>query len=179
MDTHVALVGLSGTGKSSVAPRLARRWAIDAVDLDREIESSAGADVASLFATEGVDAFRDRESIALRSALEGAPSVIATGGGVVCREANRDLLVSQAIVVWLRAEIGVLVDRLSTSAERRPLLDGDAGSALRELALEREPLYRSVAEVAVDVTDKTRPEVVDAVASEVERLLARRERTAR
>lgn len=138
------------------------------MDLDREIAAAAGVGVASLIETEGLDDFRSRESEALRSALDAVPAVIATGGGAVCLEANRRLMRDRAIVVWLTADVAVLVKRLAASHERRPLLGGDAETALRKLASEREPLYREVADVVVDVTSLDRVEVVDAIAAALE-----------
>src|SRR5262249_55941383 len=146
----IALVGLSGTGKSSVAPVLARRLGLGFVDVDREVEASAGASAGEVFADRGEDAFRDLEAAALTDAGDAGPSVIATGGGAVLRPANRALL-GRCRVVWLTAAPDVLVERLARSPQARPLLADDPGSALRRLAGERDPLYREVADLVVDV----------------------------
>lgn len=161
----VALVGLSGTGKSTVAPLLATLLGCRPVDLDRAVEEDHGCTVGELF-ERGEDVFRDAEARALTETLAGGPSVIATGGGVVLRASNRRALAS-ADVVWLRAPVAVLVERLAGHAQRRPLLDGDPAAALSVLASEREPLYREVADVVVDV-DGLDPA---AVAAEVARRL--------
>ena len=148
---HIALVGLSGVGKSTIAPILARRRAIGSVDLDRVIERRAGASAAEVFADLGEPAFRDLEAAVLVELLDGDPVVIATGGGVVLRAENRRRLAAGATVVWLRADPDRLAERIRTSPQDRPLLAGDAATALRTMARERDPLYREVADLVVDV----------------------------
>lgn len=166
---HIALVGLSGSGKSTIAPLVANRCEVGAfVDLDREIESRAGRRVAEIFEEDGEGRFRRLESDALAEALAGAPAVIATGGGVVLDHDNRQLLRSSAAVVWLRATPQELAGRLVDTREARPLLSGDAEFALHRLAEEREALYSEVADVVIDV-DGVDPV---SVAEEVARALA-------
>lgn len=148
----IALVGLSGTGKSTIGPLLAAHLGLgDSVDVDREVERRFGASVAEIFSRDGEAAFRRSESDVLAEALGGPPVVIATGGGVVLDRDNRVRLRSQATVVWLRAEPGHLAERLTDTAEARPLLAGDPKFALDRLASEREALYAEVADRIVDV----------------------------
>lgn len=148
---HLALVGLSGSGKSSLAPLLAARLGATAADLDRVIEQQLGASVAEIFASRGEAAFRSAESDALHEMLSGPPIVLATGGGVVLDAGNRSLLRRGATVVWLRADVDELERRLSDTTEARPLLAGDAHFALDRLAQEREALYAEVSDVVIDV----------------------------
>ena len=162
-DAHVALVGLSGTGKSTVAPLLASRFGIHHVDVDEQVEARCGTDVATVFAARGE---------ALIDALGGDRSVIATGGGIVVDPRNRDLLRARSVVVWLRADVAEIVDRLDRSSVRRPLLAEDAGSSLRRLAEAREPLYRELADVVVDVTDRGPQQVVDQIVDALRSLAA-------
>lgn len=84
----IALVGLSGAGKSTVAPLIAARLGISAIDLDAAVEEAGGASVAALFVAEGEAAFRDREEKALERALQRGPCVIACGGGLVSPRAD-------------------------------------------------------------------------------------------
>jgi shikimate kinase len=123
---RIALVGLSGAGKSSVGRLLAERldWAL--LDVDALIETTAGRSIPQIFADEGEPGFRDREAEALRLALSLGERVIATGGGAVLRPENRRLLRDEALVVWLDAPTEVLIARLRArrgapaSRRRRP-----------------------------------------------------------
>ena len=163
---HVALVGLSGTGKSTVAPLLAERRGLTSVDLDDVVAVTAGRAVAQIFAEDGEAAFRSMESAALAAALAGPPAVVATGGGVVLAASNRAALSGGATVVWLRSRPGVLAERLAASDEARPLLAGGpdgAVDALARMASERGPLYEELADVALSVDGRTAAEVVDAL----------------
>lgn len=151
-DDHLVLVGLSGTGKSTLAPLLMNRTGRSVViDLDREIERRAGRAVHEIFEAEGETGFRLLESQALAEALAGPPAVIATGGGVVLEVQNRAMLRQGATVIWLRATPSHLAERLADTSEARPLLDGDAEFALSRMASEREALYAEVADLTMDV----------------------------
>lgn len=163
---HVALVGLSGTGKSTVAPLLAARRGTGSADLDRLVEAAAGRSVATVFAELGEDGFRDLESAALAEVLAGPPVVLATGGGVVVREANRTALAGTC-VVWLRAAPEELVPRLLTSDEERPLLAAAPLDRLRELDAARSGFYAALADVEVEVGGRD----VGAVVEEIDRAL--------
>lgn len=167
----VALVGLSGTGKSSVAPKLAERWGSVAVDLDDCLAERFGASAQEVFRREGEAAFRRAERAELVRLLEDAgraPAglVLATGGGAVLDASNRESL-RRCTVVWLRASVDELVERLRTADEPRPLLAGDARGALQRLEAERSVLYEAVADVVVDVDGVGVDEVVDRVAAAV------------
>ncbi|MFM7068169.1 MAG: shikimate kinase [Actinomycetes bacterium] len=163
---HVVLVGLSGTGKSTVAPLLAERLGLRCVDVDREVVAAAGQSVADIFATAGESAFRAAESVALAATLDGPTAVVATGGGIVLDPAHRLALRSTGTVVWLRATPAVLVGRLDADAEERPLLADGAQVALGRLermAAEREPLYREIANFVVDVDDLGVEQIVERI----------------
>jgi shikimate kinase len=121
--------------------------------------------VAQIFAAEGEAGFRSREGEVLADLLARPdPHVIATGGGVVTRPENRDLLArSGARVVWLAARPETVLERLRCSPTVRPLLADDPESTVRRLAAEREPWYREVAGVCVWVDGRSVADVVDAV----------------
>jgi shikimate kinase len=161
VSTNVYLVGMPGSGKTRVGYVLARLVGLSFVDLDREIEASAGSSVAEIFEREGEGGFRRMESEALEviSAQEGL--VVSCGGGVVLDAGNRALLSSSGKVVWLSMSVERLRERAPV-AGRRPLLQepGD----LERLMVEREPFYGEVADVIVD---SSRP------AAEVARTIAR------
>lgn len=168
---HVALVGLSGTGKSTVAPLLAARRGVECVDLDRAVEAADGRPVAEIFAVSGEPAFRDLESAALAAALAGPPAVVATGGGVVERPENRTALTAVP-VVWLQADPEELVGRLVGSDEARPLLSDDPVARLRALGAARAGWYAEVADVVVHVGGRAVAEVVDEIARALDEVVA-------
>ena len=159
---HVVLVGLSGSGKSTIGPRLARRLDLLFVDTDRSVVTRAGKPIDEIFATAGEPTFRAYEREAVREAIAGPRAVISTGAGAPVDPTNRAALWDGNAVVWLDAPIDVLVTRLGRSdrpgRERRPLLDGDAAARLPALLEARRPIYEA-AHVRVG-TGAARPDVV-------------------
>lgn len=163
----VVLVGLMGTGKSTVAKEIARRIGSDVADTDRLVEQHAGRGVRDIFETDGEAAFRDMESRALEVALGSGAAVVAAAGGVVLSSENRELLAREraagrVIVVWLRATADTAARR-STGGSHRPLLDGGARETLERLSGERFALYEQVADDVIDTDDMSVQEVVDRV----------------
>lgn len=147
----VVLVGMMGSGKSTVGRRLARRLERPFVDADEELVRRSGRTVREWFEAEGEAGFRAAESELLADLLSApGPAVIASGGGVVTSEANRRLLADHALVVWLRAGAPYLVSRV-TQKGHRPLLDDDPTATIERLLAERAPLYAEVADLVVDV----------------------------
>lgn len=166
MHKHIALIGLSGTGKSTVAHILAERSGWDWGDTDAVIVAQTGRTIAEIFASEGETAFRNRETAVLRTMLQAAtrPYVIATGGGIVLQAANRDLLRAYAYVVWMDAPTSTLLARLQAHAEQRPLLAADDPRArLDALRAERCHLYQALADQVIDTSNLTSEQVAAAV----------------
>ena len=156
----VALIGLSGSGKSTVGRLLAERLGWPLRDTDALIAAAAGRSVAQIFAEDGEARFRDLESAALRTALDGGPCVIATGGGIVLRAENRALLRERAFVAFLDAPTEALAARLRAHDEERPLLAGDDMFVrLEALRAARAALYTEVADARV-ATDGRAPEAI-------------------
>jgi shikimate kinase len=151
---HVVLVGLMGVGKSTVGPLLADALGRTFVDLDVEVERRAGCSVRQLVLDHGESEFRRLEAEALADVLgESVPVVLATGGGAVLNPASRQLLRDVPVVIWLRASVDTLVDRVGAhGAAARPLLDDGPAQVLARLAGERDGLYREVADVEIDTT---------------------------
>jgi shikimate kinase len=164
LDRHLVLIGMSGAGKSSVGRICAERLGAEFVDADDVVETSAGCSIRELFESEGEHGFRRREHEVLVSLLgREEPAVIASGGGVVLLDENRELLASpRARVIWLRIEPQALEQRVRNRTHR-PLLDGDSVAALQAMWVEREPLYRQVADAIVSVEHRSVADVVEAV----------------
>jgi len=149
---HLVLVGLMGSGKSTVGARVAERLGRRFVDLDDEVAVREGRSVRQLLGEGGGAAFRAAEAAALADVLAAPePLVLATGGGAVLDPASRRLLAGAPVVVWLQAPTAVLVARVSGSGvPDRPLLDDGPEVVLDRLAVERRPLYAEVADLSVD-----------------------------
>ena len=151
----VALIGPRCSGKTSVGRALAARLGCPFVDLDDAVAALAGlASAGDVIERLGLERFRQLERTALHGALAGdGARVLATGGGVVEGAENRALLRERSRCVWLRADAAVLRERMAADSTARPaLLGGDAVAEIEELARRREPLYRGLAELAVDTT---------------------------
>lgn len=163
-DEHLVLVGLMGTGKTTVSRVAAERLGRRVVDSDAVIEARTGRTVREIFASDGEEAFRALESEVLLEALaEPEPLVIAAAGGVVLAEENRAALKqAKARVVWLCARPATLLHRVRGGGHR-PLLDDDPEGVLQRMFEVREPLYREVADAIVSVDNRSLNDVVEAV----------------
>ena len=161
----IVLVGLMGSGKTTVGKRIAQELGFPFVDSDDVVASVAGKSVREIFSQDGEAVFRQCESDAIQSVLVGRQSsvVLATGGGAVISSENRSLISEQASnVVWLDASVEDLVVRTKQSAAR-PLLDGDAAATLQSLSNQRSAWYEEVATVRIDTRGKTVAKVCSAV----------------
>ena len=161
---HLVLVGLMGSGKTTVGRVVAQRLRRELLDSDFMIEAREGRTVRAIFAEDGEDAFRAIETDVLVEALAADDkAVIAAAGGVVLRSENRAALRdSGARVVWLRADPATLVERVKGGVHR-PLLDDDPRGTLERMYAERSDLYREVADAIVMVDNRSVNEIVEAV----------------
>ncbi len=153
-DRPVVLVGLMGSGKSSIGRRLAGRLDLPFVDADGEIEKAAGRTVSDLFAQFGEQAFRDGERRVIQRLLDEGPAVLATGGGAYIDPRTRDSVKRRAVSLWLRAELDVLVDRTARRDTRPLLKDGDPRTILSDLIDRRYPIYAE-ADMVIDTGRET------------------------
>jgi shikimate kinase len=163
---NVVLVGLSGSGKSTVARLLARRLGWRAVDTDHLIQRQEGMTVQEIFRVRGEPAFRAVESETIAEVCRRSRQVIATGGGAFVAAENRMHLLNGNLVVYLESRPETLAGRLSRnlSREPRPLLaSGDLVERLAELGRQRDQQYRSAHHV-VETDRRTPREVVDVIA---------------
>lgn len=143
------LVGPMGSGKSTVGKHLADLLDITFVDSDAEIERRAGADIPWIFDVEGEAGFRRRETAVLQELAQRNETVIATGGGAILAQENRELMSRSGIVAFLNVSVAQQLKRTG-SGEGRPLLQqGDRETTLKKLMAEREPLYRALADVII------------------------------
>jgi len=159
----VYLVGMPGSGKSTVGREVAGRLRVPFVDLDVEIERRSGTSVAEIFASRGEGSFRALEAKELVAASRHDPSVVACGGGVVLEPANRVTLRNTGTCVYLDVPLAVLEGRVEPAADR-PLIRAEGD--LERLLAERGPLYREFAAHVVDGSGDP-GEVADAIVEEL------------
>jgi shikimate kinase len=158
----IALVGLSGVGKSSVGRRLALALGMPFRDADAEVEAAAGRPIPEIFAQYGEQAFRDGERRVIARLLAEPPHVLATGGGAFMNPETRALIKEKAVSIWLKADIEVLARRVGRK-ESRPLLAGkDPLDVLSAQAKERYPAYAE-ADIAVETGDTPHQVAVEAI----------------
>lgn len=153
--TRVLLLGMMGSGKSSVGRALAERTGWPFIDNDALVERATGLTARELLRDRGEDAMREAESEALRVGLAvPAPAIVATAAGTIMRPEDRDRIDDGGLVVWLHAPAPVLAAR-AAGAAHRPWLDDDPVAWFTQTIEERAPLYRSVADLEIDtgVTD--------------------------
>ena len=145
----IVLVGLMGAGKSKIGRRLAARLKLSFFDSDQEIEAAAGESIEEIFANRGERVFRDGERRVIARLLAQPVHVLATGGGAFMDPATRQLIGERGVSLWLRADLDVLVSRVSRRNNRPLLKSGDARAVLAALIEQRHPVYAE-ADVVVD-----------------------------
>lgn len=151
---RIALIGLPGSGKSTVGRQLARRLKIGFVDSDQVIERRLGCSIREFFEHVGEERFRDLEQQVLdeltRTSASSEPCVLSTGGGAVLRAANRTVLHQRCTVVYLRSSPEEIFWRLRHDKSRPLLQVADPLARLRELYAQRDPLYRETAHFVIE-----------------------------
>ncbi len=160
----ILLVGLMGSGKSSVGKRLAKRLKLPFVDGDTEVEKAAGLSLIDVLKCFGTDEFRAGETRVMKRLLEGEPCVLASGGGSFVAKQTRDLAKKNAITVWLKADINTLYTRTTGRSHRPFLMGSDEGlkDKLEKYITEEYPYYNEA-----DIIVETQNEPVDATVKRV------------
>jgi shikimate kinase len=156
---RVFLVGPMGAGKTTIGRQLARSLGLGFADSDAEIEARTGADIPWIFDVEGEAGFRDREEAVIAEMTTWDDTVLATGGGAVLRPANRQVLSERGFVIYLCTTLEEQLRRTRKDRNRPLLQTPDPEGTLRRLFAERDPLYRSVADLVID-TDSSSPKTV-------------------
>ncbi|QIF00887.1 shikimate kinase [Roseimicrobium sp. ORNL1] len=161
---NVILVGLMGSGKSTVGRMVAHSLGFGFADTDHLITDAAGQTIPEIFAAEGEEGFRVRETAALRSLVGRDGMVIATGGGIVTRPENLPLLKQLGFVVWLNADPNTLHRRTAHSHDRPLLKNPDPAGTLRKLHEGRSPLYEQASDMKINTDDFSPQDVAYGVA---------------
>ncbi|HEN46982.1 MAG TPA: shikimate kinase [Mizugakiibacter sp.] len=150
-SNNLFLIGPMGAGKTVLGKRLARRYGLQFIDLDACISTTADTSIRDIFAQQGEPYFRQLESAELERISPNSGIVMATGGGAVLAEVNRQLLTSYGFVLYLEIDISTQLQRL-VGDTKRPLLDGvDLMARLQGLSQQRNPIYQRLADCTLRV----------------------------
>jgi shikimate kinase len=147
VHSNIYLVGPMGSGKTTIGQRLAKLLGKDFYDSDRELEAQTGASVNLIFDVEGEAGFRIRETHMLEELTSRSNILLATGGGVILKSENRELLRRTGLVVYLQVSVQQQLNRLSRDRSRPLLQCEDREEKLHALARARNPLYEAVADI--------------------------------
>lgn len=159
MSENIILVGPMGVGKTTIGSHLARKLKYDFVDSDTEIEKRTGASISLIFDIEGEEGFRKREAQMIGELTERRHIVLSTGGGSVLDETSRQNIRSRGFVVYLKASVDILYERLKKS-RNRPLMETEnKQKVIEDLLAEREPLYLAVADVTIATDGRSAQDV--------------------
>ncbi len=169
---NIFLIGYRCTGKTTVAHLLAEKLGWDWVDADEVLETRYGTSIRQIFASEGEIGFRDKEEQIFAELCQLRRHVVATGGGVVLREINRQRMPSAGKVVWLTADAQTIWERLRAdpaTTEKRPLLTVGGLAEIEEVLKMREPLYRACADFTISTADRSTEEIARQIADNLTR----------
>ena len=160
---NLFLVGMMGSGKTTLGRALAQRLDLPFADTDRMLVERTGVPVTTIFEIEGEEGFRRRESAVLAELAAGEGRVVATGGGAVLSAANREMMRSGGTVIYLRARLDHLWERTRHDTSRPLLATPDPRATLAAILEARDPLYREVAHIVVDTGTQSAATLVSRV----------------
>ena len=173
MHNNIFLIGPMGSGKTAVGRRLAHDLGRPFVDSDDVIEERTGVDIAFIFEKEGEAGFRRRETEVIDELTNRDDIVLATGGGTIMAQINRQHLASRGCVVYLMASVRQQLERTRRGKQRPLLNSGDPHQILTDLLVVRDPLYRDIAGLCISTDNRT----VASVAADILRHLKSQDET--
>lgn len=162
IDRPIALVGLMGSGKTTVGRRLSYKLNLPFIDTDEEVSKSAGCSIMDIFKYAGEDYFNETEYKVFESLTKYAPAIISTGGGSFINPNIRQLIKKSFVSIWLKADLETAVERVSRRNTRPILESGDKREIMQQLMEERYPLYAE-ADITVLSGDTTHMIIVDRI----------------
>ena len=165
MPGNVFLIGPMGVGKSTIGRHLAECLSYTFYDSDHEIERRTGAAIPLIFAVEGEDGFRRRESAVIDELTQNHGIVLATGGGAVLAAANRAVLRARGCVIYLQADLETLYERTRRDRHRPLLQTENPRAKLQELITAREPLYRETAHIVAATDQRAASQIAREIAA--------------
>lgn len=171
LSGNLILVGMMGSGKTTMAKSLAKQLGKTFVDSDEEITRRTGVTIPHIFDIEGEAGFRQRESMAIQEIAEQSNLVLATGGGAVLAAENREMLRQNGIVIYLKANAHDLWQRTRHDRSRPLLQTADPYAKLKELIRQRDPLYHQVADIIVQSGKQSAHALLLHLLAEIERYM--------
>jgi shikimate kinase len=160
---NIYLIGLMGSGKTTLGKILSKKLDKQFYDSDHVIEEKLGVDVPMIFEYEGEAGFREREKDSLKELVSKKNIVLATGGGIILSKSNRDLLSENGIVIYLKSNQKDLIKRMKNDKTRPLLKNGNIEEIIKKLCNEREPLYEGIADFEIMTKNKRIHEVVNEI----------------
>ena len=157
---NIYLIGMMGSGKSTVGKTLSEKIQKSFIDLDSEIEKAAGKSISEIFDIDGEEQFRKMETKQLKQYSE---SIVACGGGIVLKDENREFINENGIAILLLATMGELTQRLSNSGNRPLLADDNTEEALTKLWMERQIDYLETANFTIETDGKNPDELTEEI----------------
>ena len=162
-NKNIYLIGLMGSGKTTLGKILSKKLGKTFFDSDQVIEEKLGVDVTMIFEYEGEAGFREREKEILKQLVSKKNIILATGGGAILSRDNRDLLSESGTVIYLKSNYKDLVLRMKNDKTRPLLKEGDVESIIKKLCHEREPLYESISDYEISTKNKRIPEIINEI----------------
>ena len=165
----IVLIGMMGAGKSSVGRCLRRRTGMTILETDELVASNFGMSIPEIFSMHGEKKFRDAETELLRTVSRTKPAIIATGGGMVLRKENVEILKRLGLIVWLAGKEKTLFARASRRTDRPVLQTKNTRKTFSQILAERRPLYAKIADIRIDTSELTSEEVAIAILGKFKR----------
>lgn len=158
----LVLIGLMGAGKSAIGRRLALRLELPFLDADHEIEAAADKSIAEIFQDDGEPYFRDREEKVIERLLSEGPLILATGGGAYMSEVTRQNIAQYGVSLWLKADLDILMERVSRRSHRPLLQTEDPRAVMQSLIDQRYPVY-ALADITIESRDVLHEVIIEEI----------------
>lgn len=165
---NIVLIGFMGSGKTTTGKLLSIKLNKTLLDIDSIIETNEGMKIRDIFERYGEPHFRDIETHTLKSLVGNKESIVSTGGGIVVRDENLEILKILGTIVYLKISEEILLERLKDDSDRPLLASGDFRTRIHKLMLEREERYESISDISIEVDKLSKEEVVKEVIKRIQ-----------
>jgi shikimate kinase len=163
---NIAIIGLMGSGKSTIGALLAKKIRLNFVDIDEEIEKRTNTTISEIFKKKGEPFFRKLETTTIEEFATKSNQIISTGGGAVQNEQNLKILQQNSTLIYLKTSLNVIFERIKNETQRPLLQNSDPLGTLQELLEKRQKNYEK-ADIIVDTDNKTTDEIVNEIIKNV------------